>query len=244
MAIVAVLPTYNERDNISDLIKRILTLRDDMEVLVIDDSSPDGTAGLVLDLAGKDPRVHLVVRNGPRGRGYAGAEGFRLAVEMGYDLIVEMDADWSHDPCFIPAMIAASRDCDLVIGSRFVSGGRQKGRSFSRIAISALANLYLRAALGFWSVKDCTSGFRCFRRELLEVVEPSTLRSRGPSIVGEVLFRCKGARIKEVPITFYDRKHGRSKFNFRAVASNLIMAPRVRLASLFRPRPHFRKGQG
>ena len=89
MAIVAVLPTYNERDNISDLIKRILTLRDDMEVLVIDDSSPDGTAGLVLDLAGKDPRVHLVVRNGPRGRGYAGAEGFRLAVEMGYDLIVE-----------------------------------------------------------------------------------------------------------------------------------------------------------
>ena len=96
--------------------------------------------------------------------------------------------------------------------------------------------------LGFSSVKDCTSGFRCFRRELLEAIEPGTLRSRGPSIVGEVLFRCRGARIKEIPITFYDRKHGRSKFNFRAMFANIIMAPMLRIKSIFRPRRYFPKG--
>jgi len=244
MAIVAMLPTYNERDNIHDLIQRILALRDDIEVLVVDDSSPDGTAGIVLESAGADPRVHLVVRSGPRGRGYGGAEGFRRAVEMGYELIIEMDADWSHDPCFIPGLIAASSDCDLVIGSRFVPGGMQEGRSFSRIAISALANFYLRNVLGLRGIRDCTSGFRCFRRELLEAIEPATLRSRGPSIVGEVLFRCRGARIKEVPITFYDRKHGRSKFSFRAMAGNLIMAPKLRLVSLFRRRRYLPRGEG
>jgi len=241
MSIVAMLPTYNERDNISDLIRRILALRDDIEVLVVDDNSPDGTAGVALELAGSNPRVHLIVRSGPRGRGYAGAEGFRRAVEMGYDLIIEMDADWSHDPQFIPQLIAASERCDLVIGSRFVPGGSQEGRSFSRIGVSALANFYLRIILGFSSIKDCTSGFRCFRRELLEAIEPGTLRSRGPSIVGEALFRCRGARIMEIPITFYDRKHGRSKFSFRAMFANIIMAPKLRIISIFCPRRYFPK---
>ncbi len=244
MRVVAMLPTYNERDNISELISEILARRDDIEVLVVDDSSPDGTAETVREIVQRDPRVHLVVREGPRGRGYAGAEGFRRSVAMGYELVVEMDADWSHDPRFIPALIEAAADCDLVIGSRFVPGGGQEGRSFSRVAVSFLANLYLRIMLGFFGISDCTSGFRCFRSELLASIELETLRSRGPSIVGEVLFRCKGARIKEVPIIFRERGHGRSKFNFRAMWDNITMALRLRIRSLFRPKRYLRKAAG
>jgi len=241
MRIVAMLPTYNERENVSELIPEILSLRDDIEVLVVDDNSPDGTAEVVREMAQRNPRVHILVRKPPRGRGFAGAEGFRRAVEIGYDLIVEMDADWSHDPRFIPRLIDAVADCDLVIGSRFVPGGGQERRTFSRLAISFLANLYLRLMLGFYGIRDSTSGFRCFKRELLASIELETLRSRGPSIVGEVLFRCKGARIKEVPIIFGKREHGRSKFNFRAMWDNILMALQLRVRSTFRPKRYFPK---
>jgi len=223
-----ILPTYNEAQNIREMIRAILSVAPSAHVVVVDDDSPDGTWRIVKEMAACDGRVHLIHRTERRGRGYAGAVGFQYCIEKGYDPIIEMDADFSHDPFYIPQMIAESERFDVVIGSRAVEGGGESGRRLARRIITRLARAYLRLVLGV-SVSDPTSGYRCFRRSALEKISPATLTSPGPAIVSEVLFRCRGMRMGEIPIRFHDRQRGRSKFGPRAIVEGLLVALRLRL---------------
>ena len=221
--VMAMLPTYNEAENIRPLIAALLAVAEGMEVVVVDDDSPDGTWRIVGEMAERDPRVHLVHRKGVRGRGSAGVAGFRYAVEAGADLIVEMDADWSHHPRHIPTMLVAARTADVVIGSRLVPGGSESGRTRIRRRITGLANAYVRTVLGL-RVRDCTSGFRVFRRQALERIDLSRMRSNGPAIVQEILMACKraGCRFVEVPIHFDPRRAGQSTLTVRILLTGLV----------------------
>lgn len=234
MKIVVTLPTYNESLNILPLIDSLLSVSRSLEVLVIDDNSPDGTWRLVGDLAKVNPRVHLLHRTTERGRGTAGIAGFRQALAMGADLVVEMDADWSHHPRFLPALLRGTRKADVVIGSRLVRGGGETGRSAVRTAITHLANGYIRLMHGL-PISDCTSGYRVFRRRVLERIDWDKVHSQGPAIVQEVLVaaRAMRARMKEVPILFEERRAGKSTFNSKIMLAGIIAQWRLR----FQPAP-------
>lgn len=223
------LPTYNEAENIKDLIDDLLSLRPDMSVVVIDDDSPDGTHQIVREMMKSDNRIHLIHRTKERGRGTAGAEGFQYALEHGADLIVEMDADYSHHPRFIPSMLNAAQEADVVIGSRLVKGGGETGRSFIRTVITHAANFYIRTVLGL-KVRDCTSGYRVFTGKALSAIDPDSLTSDGPAIVQEVLMRCrqKNLPIKEVPITFEERRAGESTFNLKIMWAGIVSTLKFR----------------
>lgn len=224
MRVLATVPTYNESANIARLVPALLALRPDLEVLVIDDDSPDGTWQIVERLAAADPRVHLMHRTRERGRGTAGRDGFRWAAQRGAEFVVEMDADFSHHPRFIPALLAPAErgEADVVVGSRLVAGGGEVGRPWSRRLITRLANLYIRLMLRL-PVRDCTSGFRVFRGELLRGIAWDDVRSTGPEIVQEVLMlaRARGARMVEVPILFEERAAGQSTFNWKIALRSL-----------------------
>jgi dolichol-phosphate mannosyltransferase len=223
------LPTYNEAGNLRKLTESILRAAPEMTVVVVDDESPDGTGRIADELARASDRVRVIHRREKRGRGYAGAEGLRYCVAQGFDPILEMDADFSHDPFYLPEFLAASREWDIVIGSRSVPGGGARARGLGRRLITAGAAFYLRTLLGLKDVKDPTSGYRCFRRSVLERIHLETLTSPGPGIVTEILYRCRGFRIKEIPILFRDREQGRSKFGLRAMWESLALAARLRL---------------
>jgi len=229
MKIVATLPTYNERGNIESLIAALLATSRELEVLVIDDDSPDGTWEAVEQIAKEDTRVHLLHRKGERGRGTAGVAGFRRALELGAELVVEMDADWSHHPRFIEPMIAAASDADVVIGSRLIHGGGESGRNPLRTYITLMANAYIRFMLSL-PVRDCTSGYRVFHRWVLERIDWDRVEARGPAIVQEVLVASKaaGARIAEVPILFEERRAGSSSLNIRILLAGLAAQFRLR----------------
>jgi len=229
MTPVVMLPTYNEAYNIGDLIAAILRTEPTATVVVVDDDSPDGTGRIVDDFARSESRVRAIHRYHDRGRGHAGAEGFRYCVAEGFDPIIEMDADFSHDPLYIPQMIALSKEWDIVIGSRTVRGGLESGRGSIRKWITLAAACYLRTMLGVKGVSDLTSGYRCFRRSVLESINLDTLRSPGPGIVSEVLYRCRGFRIKEIPIHFRNRERGQSKFGLKAMAESVFLAARLRV---------------
>lgn len=231
MKTVVVIPTYNERENISLLLDRIESLGiKDLGMIVVDDNSPDGTWRVVEARVEKNAALRLLRRFGNRGRGLAGVAGFKYALKLGADCVVEMDGDFSHYPSYIPEFLKAIEKFDVVLGSRFVAGGKSQGRGFCRILVSRLAALYIRVMLGF-DVKDPTSGFRCFRRKVLEGINLSTLTSRGPFIVTEILFRChrKGFRIGEIPIVFKERTRGRSKLGFGVLLSNIYGVLRLKL---------------
>ena len=236
--VVAMLPTYNEAENVRELVGAILALGPRYEVLVVDDDSPDGTWRIVAELEREEPsRVRLVRRTGARGRGSAGVRGFGEALALGACLVVEMDGDWSHHPRFIPALVAAAEGepgADVVVGSRLVAGGGEVGRSRWRSWITRGANLYLRLVLGL-ELRDCTSGFRVFRRRALEAIDLEALASNGPAIVQEVLMACKraGCRFAEVPIVFEERRAGRSTFSPTVALTGLWAAVRFRFQ--FRP---------
>lgn len=218
------IPTYNESQNILLLIDEIERLGLGLDILVVDDDSPDGTSALVARRAADDPRVHLLSRKERKGRGYAGAAGFMKALEMGAGLVVEMDADFSHHPRYIPALIEACRTADVAIGSRGVPGGGEQGRGYSRQFLTRVANLYIRFLLRE-PIRDCTSGFRCFKRSVLEGVRLETMVSSGPSIVEEVLFRAKrlGCTFTEVPIIFDQRVRGESNLSLRKLFNTFFM---------------------
>lgn len=230
MKIVTTLPTYNEAGNIVPLIDALLKVSEYMEVLVIDDNSPDGTWKIVKELSEENGRIHLLHRVNERGRGSAGIAGFKKALEMGADLVVEMDADWSHHPRFIRPMLKASRRADVVIGSRLVRGGGEIGRNGARTLITLLANAYIRTLLNL-PARDCTSGFRVFKRWVLEQIDWNRVQSDGPAIVQEVLVaaRAMGARITEMPILFEERRTGKSTFNSKIILAGLLAQPRLRL---------------
>lgn len=228
---VAMLPTYNEADNVGELIEAILNLGPGYEVLVVDDDSPDGTWRVVEQWAERAPeRVHLVRRVDEKGRGSAGVRGFREALARGADYVIEMDADWSHHPRFIPALMQAARGgAELVVGSRLVAEGGERGRAPLRRAITLAANAYIRMVLGL-PLRDCTSGFRVFRRGLLERMDLEGLDSQGPAIVQEMLMQAKarGARFAELPILFEERRAGQSTFNLRIMLAGLAAVLRFR----------------
>lgn len=229
MKVVVMIPTYNEAENVRVLIPAILGLSPDYHALVVDDQSPDGTGNVVRELQAAEPRAHLLSRPGPRGRGFAGADGFREALRLAADVVVEMDADLSHQPRHIPELVAAAASADVVIGSRMVAGGREEGRSPLRRLITILANRYIALVLGV-PVNDATSGFRAFTARALRTIPLDRLRSPGPSIVQEVLYACHlaGLPMTEVPIVFVDRVIGRSTFTFRVIRQSLIAVVSIR----------------
>jgi len=228
MKTVVMIPTYNESESIGSLIDELLQLPlGEVEILVVDDDSPDGTGRIVSERSEQDRRVRLLSRKERRGRGLAGREGFVLALSAGADRIVEMDGDGSHDPADLPRLLepVGRGEADLVIGSRFVPGGGVEGREWFRDLVSWLARRYLRLVLGV-AVHDPTSGYRVFSRRALEAIEPASLRADDPFIVAEVLFRVRkeGLRIVEVPIVFRPRRGGNSKLRLRTLAAYLWRA--------------------
>ena len=225
------IPTYNESENIAEVIGGILALRiPRLDIVVVDDSSPDGTAAVVKEIMKRRGNVRLLLRAKDRGRGYAGRDGFLYCLKEGADVIIEMDGDFSHHPRYIPLMLKEIQEYDLVLGSRMVKGGHDIGRSAVRRAITRMANFYITLMLGI-KVRDCNSGFRCFRRELVESIHPETLQSQGPSIVQEVLFRAHltHARIKEIPIDFVDRMKGKSKLGLRELFMGYMMVMKLKV---------------
>lgn len=225
MKTYVMIPTYNERENIGNLIQEILNLKiPDLHIVVVDDNSPDGTSVVVKNVSGEYPAVELLLRTAGRGRGSAGVAGFKYALEHGADSVIEMDADFSHHPKYIPSLLEAIQNADMVIGSRFISGGEDINRGIIRKVITLLAGVYVRVLLGL-KIKDVSSGYRCFKRKVLEAIELDSMISTGPSIVSEVFYRThlKGFSIKEIPITFEDRIHGQTKLNYKILAKTLLM---------------------
>ena len=226
--VVAMVPTYNERENIGDLIQAILALPMpdyDVHVLVADDNSPDGTGTYVEELSKTEPRAHALIRLKRHGRGSGGIDGFKAALALGADWVVEMDGDFSHQPKFIPDLVAAASRHDLVIGSRFVLGGRDADRGIHRRFITFCVRAFIRRLYTI-EVKDVSSGFRCFRRAVLEAVDLDDLISVGQSVVLEILRKTQlqGFSIAEVPIVFIDRTRGQTKLDFLALLETLLMA--------------------
>lgn len=223
-------PTYNEAENIADLLTQIRQIVPHAEILVIDDNSPDKTGQIAAQMGETDPKIHVLIRTKERGRGSAGRDGFLWALRHGAELIVEMDADFSHHPRYLPAILQAAQQFDVVLGSRYVEGGREEGRPASRQWITKFAGAFLRRVLGV-AVKDPSSGFRCWRREVLQALDLVNLTSTGPSIVSELLFkaRLKGFSMGEVPIVFEDRVKGDSKLDSKTLFRTLGMVFRLKM---------------
>jgi dolichol-phosphate mannosyltransferase len=227
---LVIVPTYNEKDNIPRLIPEILSQDPSLEVLVVDDGSPDGTGAVVDGIAATDARVHVIHRSGKLGLGTAYVAGFKWALERGYDLMFEMDSDFSHSPDRLPGFLEAIRTSDLVIGSRY-QGGRVNVVNWpmSRLLLSYFANIYARTVTGL-RVADTTAGFRCFRREVLASIDFDHVRSNGYAFQIEMTFRTwrKGFRIVEIPIVFVDRLEGSSKMSKHIVREAVLMVWRLR----------------
>lgn len=233
-----IVPTYNESENVAVLIPRLLELDADLHVLIVDDSSPDGTAQVASD-AGKDTgRVFVLVRTGKRGYAPASIEGLRWAAERGYERVCSMDADLSHDPDVLPRLLdAVAGDADVAIGSRYVPGGGiEVDWGWFRRAVSRTGSAYARTLLGL-GVKDCTSGFRCYSSECLNRVDLAAIRSEGYSFLVELLFRLSqaGACVREVPITYVDRERGASKISKRIIFEALWRVTALGLSRIVRP---------
>ena len=226
-------PTYNERANLPLIVPAILEQDPRLEVLVIDDSSPDGTGEVADTLAAENPRVHVLHREAKEGLGRAYLAGFRWALDRGYEFILEMDADFSHDPKFLPLFIEASRQADLVIGSRYKQGVNVINWPISRLLLSLGANQYARMITGL-PISDSTGGFKCFRREVLAAIDFSRVRSNGYAFQIEMSYRAwrKGFRIVEIPIVFTDRVEGQSKMSKRIVREAVWMVWSLRFRAL------------
>lgn len=218
------LATYNERDNLAGLIEAIHAQAPTADILVIDDNSPDGTGRLADELAGADPRIHVLHRPGKLGLGTALLAAMNYAEENKFDFMLNVDADFSHPPRYIPALLAGMADRDVMIGSRYVPGGGTMNWPLSRRAISKSVNAFVRLVLRM-PVRDASGAFRCYRVSKLRDVKPELVRSRGYSFQQEVLFRCHraGCRIGEHPIIFENRKAGTSKVNWRESVRSLAM---------------------
>ncbi len=223
-SILVVIPTYNEADNIRRLVPIVLGIVEGVEVLVVDDNSPDGTADVVRGYGQNDTRVHLLERPGKMGLGSAYVLGFKFALDNHYDYVVQMDADFSHDPHEIPNFCGAVRNADLVLGSRYANGVRVLNWPIQRLMLSYFANVYSRIMTGL-PVTDATGGFKCFRRAVLEAINLNTIRSNGYAFQIEMTFKAwkKGFRVEEIPITFLDRRHGSSKMSKQIVREALVM---------------------
>ena len=220
---LVILPTYNERETIARVVAGVLAADPDADVLVVDDNSPDGTGDVAADLAEQQSRVRVLRRSGKLGLASAYLLGFRKGLDEGYEALVEMDADMSHRPQDLPRLLEASDRYDLTIGSRYVPGGGVANWSRARLALSRAGNAYARIALNL-PLTDSTSGYRVYRRKLLEALLDEGVHSDGYAFQIELAYRARrsGFSVGEVPITFYEREHGKSKLSRRIVLEALI----------------------
>ena len=215
---LVVVPTLNESENIRELLEGIRALEPAVDVLVVDDASPDGTADVVQDVGARLGGIEVLRRPERLGIGSAYVAGFRHGLERGYHFLFTMDADLSHEPRYLPALLGRAASADLVVGSRYLHGVSVVNWSLKRLALSVGANAYARRITGL-PVRDCSSGFQCIRREVLEAIDINTLRFSGYSFLIEVKYRAfrRGFRLAEVPIVFIDRKFGQSKITRREI---------------------------
>ena len=227
---LVIIPTYNERENVKRIVTAVLAQDESIDVLVVDDGSPDGTGQIVDTMAAENSRIHALHRSGKLGLGTAYVAGFKWALERDYQFILEMDADFSHSPDKLPAFLEAIKTADLVLGSRYQNGHiNVVNWPISRLFLSYSANIYARRVTGL-QVFDATGGFKCFRRSVLEAIDLSDVRSNGYAFQIEMTFRAwkKGFRIVEIPIVFVDRTEGSSKMSKRIVREAVWMVWRLR----------------
>lgn len=232
---LVVIPTYNESVNLPHIIPQTLAEDLRLEVLVVDDNSPDGTGLIADEMARLDPRVHVIHREGKLGLGTAYITGFKWALERDYDYIFEMDADFSHDPRHLPEFLKAIQEADIVLGSRYLQGRvTVVNWPMGRLMLSYLANIYARWFTGL-RVWDLTGGFKCFRRRVLEAIDLSQVGSNGYAFQIEMSVRAwrKGFKLREIPIVFVDRTEGQSKMNRAIVREAVWKVPRLRLMAWF-----------
>jgi len=234
MKYLVIIPTYNERENIERLVPQTLSISEEIYILIVDDNSPDGTGELADRLSAKDGRVNVIHREKKLGMGKAYIEGFKYAIKAGYNCIIQMDADFSHDPKYIPVFMEKIKEYDLVIGSRYCDGIRIINWSFFRLTLSLFACKYVKffTRLPF---HDCLGGFKCYRRDVLESVGPDKIVSDGYVFQMEILYKAykKGYRICEIPIVFADRGFGESKMSRKVIFEAFYKVPLIRLKYLF-----------
>lgn len=232
--VLVIIPTFNERDNLPILVDAVFAVMDRAHILVVDDASPDGTGAVANEIAARDPRVQVIHRKGKLGLGTAYIEGFKFALRKDYEIIVEMDADMSHDPRYLPALIGAiDEGADVAVGSRNIPQGGVEGWGLGRQLLSKGGSLYSRAILGV-DVRDLTTGYKAFTRRALEVIGVDDIRSNGYSFQIETTYRalCWGLLVVEVPIVFVDRRVGRSKMSRRVFLEAVGMVWKLRADAL------------
>ena len=235
---LVIVPTYNEKENVGTIIPAVLAQSSSVEVLIVDDGSPDGTGQIVETMAKTEPRIHLMRRAGKMGLGTAYLAGFKWGLEHGFEYLMEMDADFSHDPKEIPFFLKAIGDADLVLGSRYKDGVRVVNWPLKRLVLSKGASMYVRLITGL-PVMDPTGGFKCFRRRVLESIELDKVRSNGYAFQVEMTYKAwmQGFRVEEIPITFTDRYAGTSKMSGTIVREALWMVWALASHNQFRRAP-------
>lgn len=235
MRVLVIVPTYNEAENIAALIREVRNLDIDPEVLIIDDNSPDGTANIVKTIMERDPKVHLIERPKKMGLGSAYITGFKWALDRKFDVVVEMDADFSHDPKDIKRLVENLENCDAVIGSRYVKGVSVVNWPISRLLLSYFANLYARVITGV-KIRDLTSGFKAIKAECLRVINLDGIKSDGYAFQIELHFNLwfKGFKVCEIPIIFVERRAGKSKLNKGIIWEAFWMVLRLGLRRMFK----------
>lgn len=229
MKTIIIIPTYNELDNLRPLLESIFSYAPETDILIVDDNSPDGTGKLADQIHDEDPRVHVMHRAGKLGLGTAYIAGFKYAINHGYDAAFEMDADFSHDPRYLPDFLQAIQDADLVIGSRYIAGGDTPNWSLLRRIISGGGNIFARFMLNM-PVHDCTAGYRCYRRRVLENIDLDSVSSQGYAFQVEMAYRVlrQGFKIVETPIVFMDRRVGKSKMSRKIFLEGFVYVLRTR----------------
>jgi dolichol-phosphate mannosyltransferase len=234
MKTLIIIPTYNELENLPKLLPSVLSQDKSINILIVDDNSPDGTAAFVENEMKSNDRIHLLKRSSKQGLGTAYIAGFKYALENGFDLIFEMDADFSHDPNEIPKFLEEIKNSDLVLGSRYITGVNVINWPMRRLLLSWFANFYTRAITGM-SVHDATGGYKCFRKEVLQAIDLDKVTSNGYAFQIEMTFKAwkKGFRVKEIPIIFVDRVKGNSKMSKKIVREAVTMVWKLRLNSIF-----------
>ena len=234
MKTLVIIPTYNELENMPRLLPEVLSKNDEINVLIVDDNSPDGTAAFVENEIKNNDRIHLIKRSSKQGLGTAYIAGFKYALQKNFELIFEMDADFSHDPNEIPRFLEEIKDSDLVLGSRYKNGVNVINWPMRRLLLSWFANLYTRFITGM-PVHDATGGFKCFRRKVLEAIDLNQVTSNGYAFQIEMNFKAwkKGFKVKEIPIIFVDRMKGESKMSRKIVREAVTMVWKLRLKSIF-----------
>jgi len=233
MKTLIIIPTYNELENLPRLLPEVLSKDESIEVLIVDDNSPDGTAAFVKNEMKVNNRIHLIIRQSKQGLGTAYIAGFKYALQNNFQIIFEMDADFSHDPKEIPRFLDEIKKSDVILGSRYINGVNVINWPLRRLLLSSFANLYTRVITGM-PIHDATGGFKCFRREVLEAIDLDRVTSNGYAFQIEMTFKAwkKGFKVKEIPIIFVDRVKGKSKMSKKIVREAVTMVWKLRIKSI------------